>query len=222
MGFVCPGMPIPIIGQNENAAWGFTNIMIDDMDFFIEKINPNNPNQYKHDNSWKEITIRKETIKLKSGSDTTITVRSTHHGPIITDIHGSLKNSKKQISMTWSGHFMSDELPTLIKMATIKNWDDFSDAVKTFSVPGQNIIYADINGISVGDPLSKFLLEKMQKIYYPAQEKIAHMIGTGLFRLMKCHFYLILKKVLLQLLITKQLMIHSHIIFQTNGHLQVE
>ena len=166
-GVCLPGIPIPIIGQNENAAWGFTNIMIDDMDFFIEKINPNNPNQYKHDNSWKEITIRKETIKLKSGSDTTITVRSTHHGPIITDIHGSLKNSKKQISMTWSGHFMSDELPTLIKMATIKNWDDFSDAVKTFSVPGQNIIYADINGNIGWRPAVKIPIRKNAKNLLP-------------------------------------------------------
>ena len=166
-GVCLPGMPIPIIGQNENAAWGFTNIMIDDMDFFIEKINPNNPNQYKHDNSWKEITIRKETIKLKSGSDTTITVRSTHHGPIITDIHGSLKNSKKQISMTWSGHFISDELPTLIKMATIKNWDDFSDAVKTFSVPGQNIIYADINGNIGWRPAVKIPIRKNAKNLLP-------------------------------------------------------
>ena len=166
-GVCLPGMPIPIIGQNENAAWGFTNIMIDDMDFFIEKINPNNPNQYKHDNGWKEITIRKETIKLKSGSDTTITVRSTHHGPIITDIHSSLKNSKKQISMTWSGHFMSDELPTLIKMATIKNWDDFSDAVKTFSVPGQNIIYADINGNIGWRPAVKIPIRKNAKNLLP-------------------------------------------------------
>ena len=166
-GVCLPGMPIPIIGQNENAAWGFTNIMIDDMDFFIEKINPNNLNQYKHDNSWKEITIRKETIRLKSGSDTTINVRSTHHGPIITDIHGSLKNSKKQISMTWSGHFMSDELPTLIKMATIKNWDDFSDAVKTFSVPGQNIIYADINGNIGWRPAVKIPIRKNAKNLLP-------------------------------------------------------
>ena len=166
-GVCLPGMPIPIIGQNENAAWGFTNIMIDDMDFFIEKINPNNPNQYKHDNSWKEITIRKETIKLKSGSDTTITVRSTHHGPIITDIHSSLKNSKKQISMTWAGHFMSNELPTLIKMATIKNWDDFSDAVKTFSVPGQNIIYADINGNIGWRPAVKIPIRKNAKNLLP-------------------------------------------------------
>ena len=166
-GVCLPGMPIPIIGQNENAAWGFTNIMIDDMDFFIETINPNNLNQYKHDNNWKEITIRKETIKLKSGSDTTITVRSTHHGPIITDIHGSLKNSKKQISMTWSGHFMSDELPTLIKMATIKNWDDFSDAVKTFSVPGQNIIYADINGNIGWRPAVKIPIRKNAKNLLP-------------------------------------------------------
>ena len=166
-GACLPGMPIPIIGQNENAAWGFTNIMIDDMDFFIETIHPEYPNKYKHDDTWKDITVRSETIKLKSGADTTIMVRSTHHGPIISDIHDSLKNSKKQISMTWAGHFMSDELPTLIKMATIKNWDDFSNAVKTFSVPGQNIIYADINGNIGWRPAVKIPIRKNAKNLLP-------------------------------------------------------
>ena len=51
-GLCLAGIPMPIIGQNENIAWGFTNSMVDDMDFFIEKINPENENQYLYDGIW--------------------------------------------------------------------------------------------------------------------------------------------------------------------------
>ena len=145
-GVCLPGMPLPIIGQNEHVAWGFTNVMIDDMDFFVETLNPDNLKYYKHGNDWREISYRKETIPLKSRGDTTIIVRSTHHGPIISDIHSLLKGSDKVVSMAWVGHYQSEEISTLIKMAKIRDWDDFSLAVKSFSVPGQNIVYADKRG----------------------------------------------------------------------------
>lgn len=142
-GVCLPGMPLPIIGQNEHVAWGFTNVMIDDMDFFVETLNPENLKKYRHGDRWRNMAYRSETIPLKSGNDTTIVVRSTHHGPVISDIHGMLKDSDKVVSLAWVGHQQTEELPTLLKMARIRDWDDFSLAVKTFSVPGQNIVYAD-------------------------------------------------------------------------------
>ncbi len=145
-GVCLPGMPLPVIGQNEHAAWGFTNVMIDDMDFFVETLNPDNLNQYRYGDAWRKISFRPETIQLKSGGDTTIVVRLTHHGPIISDIHPLLKGSDKAVAMAWAGHYVTEELSTLIKMAEIKDWDGFSSAVETFSVPGQNIVYADKYG----------------------------------------------------------------------------
>ena len=64
-GVCMAGIPVPIIGQNETCAWGFTNSMVDDVDFFLETINPNNPNQYKSGDSWLDMELIKETILLK-------------------------------------------------------------------------------------------------------------------------------------------------------------
>ena len=54
-GLCLAGIPMPIIGQNEHMAWGLTNSMVDDMDFFIETINPDNKNQYLYDGKWQDM-----------------------------------------------------------------------------------------------------------------------------------------------------------------------
>ncbi|MCH7762238.1 MAG: penicillin acylase family protein, partial [Candidatus Marinimicrobia bacterium] len=140
------GLPVPIIGQNEHCAWGFTNIMADDIDFFIEKMHPENSHLYFYGDTWREMDIVEQSIPLQNGRDTTIVIRSTVHGPIISDIHPLLKNSEMAVSMSWTGHWETSELSALIKLNTMKNWDDFSSAARDFSVPGQNIVYADIEG----------------------------------------------------------------------------
>ena len=145
-GVCIAGIPVPVIGQNKHVAWGFTNTMVDDVDFFIETINPTNENEYLHDNKWKTMKVLKETIPLHSGQDTTIVIRLTHHGPIISDIHPLLRGSKEVMSMSWTGHWVTREMDAWVGVNTMKSWDDFSNAVEDFGVPGQNIVYADING----------------------------------------------------------------------------
>ena len=34
-GVCIAGIPVPVIGNNKYCAWGFTNSMVDDVDFFI-------------------------------------------------------------------------------------------------------------------------------------------------------------------------------------------
>jgi len=145
-GLCLAGIPMPIIGQNEHIAWGFTNSMVDDMDFFIETINPKNNNQYLYDGKWLDMKIINESIKLKNGRDTTIIIRLTHHGPIITDVHNLLKGENNSMSMAWTGNWLTKEIDGLFDLATSKNWSDFSRAVQKFGVPGQNIVYADVQG----------------------------------------------------------------------------
>ncbi|MBT4828229.1 MAG: penicillin acylase family protein, partial [Candidatus Marinimicrobia bacterium] len=104
-GVCIAGIPMPVIGQNEHVAWGFTNSMVDDLDFFIETINPKNPNEYRSGDKWLPMELVQETIPLKNGRDTTITIRITHHGPIISDVHGLLKEKNVAMSMAWTGHW---------------------------------------------------------------------------------------------------------------------
>ena len=145
-GVCIAGIPLPVIGQNKRTAWGFTNSMVDDLDFYIEEINKNNINQYKHDSEWLEIDSKKEVFSVKGKMDTVIYIRSTHHGPIVTDIHHLATGENTVLSMAWTGHWITNELDAWVELTTMKDWDDFSTALSKFGVPGQNIVYADIDG----------------------------------------------------------------------------
>jgi penicillin amidase len=142
-GVMLPGAPFIVAGHNENIAWGMTNVMLDDMDFYLETINPENPNQYRFNNQWREMDIRAETFKTREGNSVKKELRFTHRGPVISEFKG---NDKEVISMRWIGNEFSNELRTIYLLNRAKNWEDFRDAVKTFIAVSQNIVYADVEG----------------------------------------------------------------------------
>ena len=144
-GVCIAGIPMPVIGQNQRVAWGFTNTMVDDLDFFIEKVNDDG-SMYLEEGEWKNFTTSKEVIKIKGESDSTIVIRSTGNGPVISDIHPLYKKTKHVVSFSWTGHWITNEMDAWISLTTMENWKDFTRAVKKFGVPGQNIVYADVDG----------------------------------------------------------------------------
>ncbi|MDP2337438.1 MAG: penicillin acylase family protein, partial [Bacteroidota bacterium] len=82
-GVVLPGQPMVIAGHNDSIAWGFTNVMTDDADFYQETINPQNPDQYLLNGAWKDILKVEEKIRIKGGDSIIRMNRFTHRGPII-------------------------------------------------------------------------------------------------------------------------------------------
>ena len=84
-GFSFAGSPYIVIGHNSDIAWGFTNMGPDVQDLFIEKINPSNPNQYDVDGEWLEMDRVTEIIEVAGQEPIVIEVRSTKHGPIVSD-----------------------------------------------------------------------------------------------------------------------------------------
>lgn len=150
-GVTIPGVPGIVIGKNENIAWTMTNIMNDDADFYIEKIDTSGK-KYFLNNNWKELQIIKDTIKVKDADDYVYEIKETHRGPIISDIHpGTMLFSKEQIkmppiSMKWLGNEFSDELFSFLNLNKAKNINDVKIALKDFSLPGQNFVIADREG----------------------------------------------------------------------------
>ena len=144
-GSILPGIPFIIIGANEHVAWGSTNVMADDADFYIEKINPDNPNQYEYMGRWEDMTIKDEIIKIKGAEDVNYTVKLTRHGPIIDDLN-KLKESKgTSLSMRWTAYEMLKANP-FYDLNTAWGIDDIEKAVAHFKCPGQNWVYADDKG----------------------------------------------------------------------------
>ena len=153
-GYGLYGFPLPVIGHNEYIGWGFTNVMTDDMDFYIESLNEDQT-QYYVDGEWRDLLIEEEEITLKSGDIRKITIRSTHRGPIISKIHRDAKALNKAISFQWTEYDAFDETTGLFMLAQASNWEEFSEASKMFGAPGQNWTYADKEGNIGWRPSSK-------------------------------------------------------------------
>lgn len=146
-GVTLAGVPVVILGQTKDYAWGFTNVMVDDTDFYIEVTDDAHPDQYFYDGEWRDMILHEEVIQVKGEEPIIHIVRETIHGPIINDVHTVLKaNESTPVSMSWVGNYLTKEVEAFIGLNTASNWEEFSAAAEKFWIPGQNMIYADVSG----------------------------------------------------------------------------
>jgi penicillin amidase len=166
-GFSFAGVPGVIIGHNDRIAWGFTNVGPDVMDLYIEKVNPDNPDQYEVNGEWVDFETREETINVTGGDAVNITVRSTRHGPVISDAYGPLKDQgdpkdeefeafrdragvdlpeEYVIALAWTALTPSTPFEAIWGFNRAGSWDEFRTAARNFHVPAQNLLYADVDG----------------------------------------------------------------------------
>jgi penicillin amidase len=142
-GFAIPGVPGVAIGHNLHIAWGITNVMVDDVDFYIEKINPENPRQYWFKDHWEEMKVKEETIRVKGQDPIKTEILLTRHGPIVSDIKDS---KEKALSARWA--FTEGLQPghAGYLLAKAKNIREVKEALRYWEVPCQNFVFADVDG----------------------------------------------------------------------------
>ena len=143
-GFAIPGMPVIPVGHNRRVSWGITTVMADDVDFFIEKINPANSGQYRYKDSWEDFRIITETIRIKGNPPETLEIRVGRNGPVI-ETAGS-KDKTRVITSRWV--FNERPHPGLAAYLLIRagNLDEVIAALRHWEIPGQNFVFADIDG----------------------------------------------------------------------------
>ena len=140
-GVALPCTPFIIAGHNEDIAWGFTNVTVDDLDFYLETINPADSNQYLLDGEWQDMRIVKEEIPVKGEDEPVVRInRFTHRGPVVSEFK---EVKDKVISAHWQGNEMSNEVRTVYLLNHAGNWEEFRDALRTFTSVSQNVVYAD-------------------------------------------------------------------------------
>ncbi|MGW8224328.1 MAG: penicillin acylase family protein [Anaerolineales bacterium] len=155
-GFSFAGVPGVVIGHNENIAWGFTNVGPDVQDLYIEKINPENPNQYEVNGEWLDMELVNEKIKLPGGETKDLTVRYTRHGPIISDTTyleedfastaGVDLPANSALALRWTALEPYHIFRAIWRFNRAANWEDFREGTRDFAAPAQNLLYADVDG----------------------------------------------------------------------------
>lgn len=144
-GVIFAGIPGIILGHNESIAWGVTNTGPDVQDLFIEKKNPNNPEEFLFMDKWEKATIIEEPIKVKDGETIAYQVTITRHGPILSEFAADT-GKDMELSLRWTALEPSPELEAVLNMNKAKNWGEFEKALEKFHTPTQNFVFAANDG----------------------------------------------------------------------------
>ncbi len=153
VGASLPGVPLIVIGRNDNVAWGFTNTGPDVQDLFIERLNPDNPREYLTPDGWRPFESEKVTLKIKGEADHVFERRRTRHGPVMPDYFrnvGALLAPGHVAALAWTA--LSDDDTTIVAgllSDATRTVDDYIEQMKTYVVPMQSMVIADTKG-SVG------------------------------------------------------------------------
>jgi penicillin amidase len=138
-GVTLPGLPYVIVGHNQRIAWGLTNVGPTVEDVYIETFNPDG--QYLTPAGWKSPEHRHEVIHVKGKPDVVLDVALTRHGPIISDL---VPGESRQLALRWTLYEGTHD--PFFEVDSAQNWEQFRRAFSAFDAPGQNVVFADVDG----------------------------------------------------------------------------
>ncbi len=141
VGVTLPGMPYVIVGHNRYVAWGFTNVGPAVEDVVIEKFN--DKGEYLTPQGWIQPERRQEIIRVKGKPEVKLDVVVTRHGPIITSL---VPGETRQLALQWIIYKPGISKVPFFQVDSATNWDEFRAAFSQFGGPGQNVVYADVDG----------------------------------------------------------------------------
>ena len=165
-GVTIPGIPFVVIGHNARVGWGLTNVGADVQDFFVEQLDETRQ-RYRVADRWLPLVVRRHEIRVRGQSEPIrFDVRSTRHGPILNaeewqevrpgDSAESTDLRETVLALKWDAILEGVSAVAFHEMASAANWTEFVAAVRLFSAPAQNFVYADVEG-NIGYAMSGLL-----------------------------------------------------------------
>jgi penicillin amidase len=138
-GVTLPGMPFVVMGHNQRIAWGFTNVEPTVEDLYIENFNA--AGEYQTPQGWRNPEHRRETIHVKGAPDVALDVAITRHGPVITDL---VPGETRKLALRWTLYNSFSD--PFFDLNAAQNWQEFRKALSLWGSPGQNVMFADVDG----------------------------------------------------------------------------
>ncbi len=150
VGATLPGLPGVILGRNDRVAWGMTNTGVDQQDLYLERINPDNPDEYLSPDGWERFDERRERIVVRGEPDVELVIRATRHGPVLSGLAAIDKqyaHPRFVLSLRWSALDAQDR--TLVAVRALNRARSVADAERAlgdFQIVTQSAVLADVDG----------------------------------------------------------------------------
>ncbi len=146
VGVTFPGVPGVVLGHNARIAWGVTNAGPDTQDLFVERPNPDNPDEFEFQGKFEPARIREERIVVSGQAEPVVLrVRETRHGPILNDVLNELAG-REPLALQWAALKPGQLFKAVLLINRAQNWAQFREALRYWDTPAQNFVYADVDG----------------------------------------------------------------------------
>ena len=156
IGATLPGTPFVVLGRTPDVAWGFTNTGPDVQDLYLEQIDPNDPTRYRlpaaeGQEAWARFGERVETIRIKGEPDVVHTVRTSRHGPVLSDAPGRARDlidtGRYALALRWTALEPDNRnVDATLASNRARSVGDLLEAYRHFHSPMQYPVLADRSG----------------------------------------------------------------------------
>ncbi|MDQ7819314.1 MAG: penicillin acylase family protein [Armatimonadota bacterium] len=144
VGATFPGVPGVVIGHNEEIAWGVTNAGPDVQDLYLERLDPSDPSRYLFRDAWEPVRVVREEIRVRGRPQPEVLlVRITRHGPLLNSV---VEGLGAFVALRWMALQPGRIAGSVLRLDRARTWEEFRDALRWWSEPAQNFVYADRGG----------------------------------------------------------------------------
>ncbi|MGR3540929.1 MAG: penicillin acylase family protein [Hasllibacter sp.] len=150
IGGTIPGVPAVLIGRSDRVGWGLTSSYADDLDVYVEEVNPEDPTRYRTPDGWAPFRARDSIIRVAGAQPVTLRLRWTENGPVLSgDLYdlATVTPRGHVAAIAWSA--LSREDTTLTAARRMMAAGSVGEAIaagELFVAPTQNLTLADADG----------------------------------------------------------------------------
>jgi penicillin amidase len=164
-GITFPGIPGVVSGHNGHVAWGFTNGYADVQDLYVERLRRADNGdgkshvQYEYQGQWLDAELIHEEIGVKGDVTIVKEIIVTHHGPVINALAPDLADEPwaktlesapskvvEGLALRWTTLEPDGMIEAVSAMSRARDCLEFREALRHWTAPVQNVVYADTKG----------------------------------------------------------------------------
>jgi len=142
-----------LLGTTDHHAWGVTNVSGDVQDLYVERLNEDRT-AAEFEGAWEPLTVHREEIVVRGEDEPhLLEVRETRHGPILDTFPSGVIDAEQvelpsdaTYALRWSGREVGIHPSLTLRAAQATSFEAFRAAALGLECPGQNVVYADVDG----------------------------------------------------------------------------
>ncbi|MCK0167462.1 penicillin acylase family protein [Jannaschia sp. S6380] len=147
IGGTIPGIPFVLVGRTARLGWGLTSSYLDDQDVMIERLNPDDPTEYKTPDGWAPFETTRTIVTIKDADPVTLTLRRTENGPVLTGSQfdlGTVTPRGHVAALSWTALSPEDSsMRTGLELMRAADVEEGLAAARHFVAPAQNLMLTD-------------------------------------------------------------------------------